>query len=72
MTSTSAYYNDKVAVVTGAASGVGLALAEAMLAYGAREVVLADFNDENLKRETARLDSAYPGKSAWAPLRHHQ
>ena len=62
MTSTSAYYNDKVAVVTGAASGIGLALAEAMLAYEARKVVLADFNDETLGRETARLEAAYPGK----------
>ena len=63
MTATSEYYKDKVAVVTGAASGVGLALAETMLSYGAKKVVLADFNDENLKRETARLDTAYPGKT---------
>ena len=63
MTATGEYYKDKVAIVTGAASRVGLALAETMLAYGARKVVLADFNDENIERETARLDAAYPGKT---------
>jgi NAD(P)-dependent dehydrogenase (short-subunit alcohol dehydrogenase family) len=63
MSATSEYYQDKVAVVTGAASGVGLALAETMLSYGAKKVVLADLNDENLKRETARLETAYPGQT---------
>ena len=62
MSETSEYYRDKVAVVTGAASGVGLALTEAMLSYGARRIVLADFNDENLRRETARLNATYGGK----------
>lgn len=62
MDATSEYYQDKVAVVTGGASGVGLALAETMLSYGAKQVVLADVHDENLKRETARLNMAYPGK----------
>ncbi len=62
MTATNEYYKDKVAVVTGGASGIGLALAETMLSYGAKKVVLADFNDENLKRETARLNTAYAGK----------
>ncbi|MGB7552577.1 MAG: SDR family NAD(P)-dependent oxidoreductase [Chromatiaceae bacterium] len=62
MNETNEYYRDKVAVVTGAASGIGLALTETMLSYGAAKVVLADFNDENLKRETARLNAAYPGK----------
>ena len=63
MSATSEYYKDKVAVVTGAASGIGLALAETMLSYGAKKVVLADVNDETLKRETARLDTAYPGQT---------
>ena len=62
MNQTSQYYLDKVAIVTGGASGIGLALAEAMLSYGARQVVLADFNDENLKREAARLNSACDGR----------
>ena len=59
---TSEYYRDKDAVVTGGASGIGLALAETMLSYGARRVVLADVNDANLERETARLSAAHPGK----------
>ena len=62
MQATSEYHRDKVAVVTGGASGIGLALAETMLSYGVKKVVLADFNDENLKRETARLNTAYAGK----------
>jgi len=62
MSEASEYYRDKVAVVTGGASGIGLALAEAMLFCGARNVVLADFNDENLQRETARVNATHPGK----------
>ena len=62
MGSTSEYYRDKVAVVTGGASGIGLALAGAMLSYGAQKVILADFNDEILKRESARLNKTYPGR----------
>lgn len=62
MKETSDYYRDKVAVVTGAASGIGLALIEAMLSYGAAKVVLADVNDTNLSREVERLSAAYPGQ----------
>ena len=62
MDQTSEYYKDKVAVVTGGASGIGLALAERTLSYGAKRVVLADFNDEYLHREAARLNSTYPGR----------
>jgi len=54
---TSEYYKDKVAVVTGGASGIGLALSETMLSYGAKQVVLADFNDQNLNREAKRNPS---------------
>jgi NAD(P)-dependent dehydrogenase (short-subunit alcohol dehydrogenase family) len=63
MSETNEYYQDKVAVVTGGASGIGLALAETMLSYGAKRVVLADVNDANLSRETARLNAAYPGQA---------
>lgn len=57
------YYRDKVAVVTGGASGIGLALAETMLAEGARRVILADVNDANLVRETGRLNGIHPGRA---------
>lgn len=63
MSETSEYYRDRVAVVTGGASGVGLALSETMLSYGAKGVVLADVSDANLARETARLNAAYPGRA---------
>jgi NAD(P)-dependent dehydrogenase (short-subunit alcohol dehydrogenase family) len=62
MGATREYYQDKVAVVTGGASGIGLALAEMMLSYGAKHSVIADVDDQNLKGETARLNSAYAGK----------
>ena len=56
------YYRDKVAVVTGGASGIGLALAETMLSYGARQVVIADVDAGNLEREVTRLDGIHAGK----------
>ena len=64
MNAASDYFSNKVAVVTGGASGIGLALAEMMLGYGAKQVVLADFNDEKLEREAARLNTAYARKIA--------
>lgn len=62
MNETGKYYENKVVVVTGGASGIGLALCEAMLAFGANKVVLADINREKLERETTRLHREYPGK----------
>lgn len=47
----------RVAVVTGAASGIGLALTEAFVAAGAR-VVMADLEEEALSFEATRLDAA--------------
>ncbi|MGO9118745.1 MAG: SDR family NAD(P)-dependent oxidoreductase [Desulfomonilaceae bacterium] len=63
MSETNEYYRDKVAAITGGASGIGLALAETMLSYGAKRVVLADANEANLARETARLNAAHPGRA---------
>jgi NAD(P)-dependent dehydrogenase (short-subunit alcohol dehydrogenase family) len=59
---TQEYYLDKVAVVTGGAGGIGLALAETMLSHGAKKVVIADINAANLEREVARLDGLYPNQ----------
>jgi NAD(P)-dependent dehydrogenase (short-subunit alcohol dehydrogenase family) len=46
----------RVAVVTGAASGIGLALAERFVAEG-MSVVLADVEQQALERQVARLDA---------------
>jgi len=56
------YYENRVSVVTGGASGIGLALCERLLSLGGKAVILADLNSEKLKTESARLDTAYPGK----------
>ncbi|PHK49432.1 3-hydroxybutyrate dehydrogenase [Staphylococcus edaphicus] len=47
---------DKVTIITGAASGIGLAIAKVFLANEAK-VVLADLNEDKLKQETAVLQS---------------
>jgi len=49
-----------VAVVTGAAAGIGLALAEAALAHGLH-VVLADIDGESLRTAEAKLREGAPG-----------
>jgi len=63
MSETNEYYRDKVAAITGGASGIGLALGEIVLSYGAKRVVLADVNEANLVRETARLNAAHTGRA---------
>ena len=49
------YFSGKTAVVTGAASGVGLALIEELLQSKAAKVVMADINVENLNKHVTRL-----------------
>ena len=56
------YFKGKTAVVTGAASGVGLALAEELLQSGSEKVVLADINQGRLDEQVKRLEGPYPGR----------
>ncbi len=58
----SGYFEQKVAAVTGAASGLGLGISEELLKRGAEAVFMGDFNEEGLKRESDRLNIQYPGK----------
>jgi NAD(P)-dependent dehydrogenase (short-subunit alcohol dehydrogenase family) len=51
------YYSDKTAFVTGAASGIGFALSEALLSKGAK-VMMADMNGPGLAEATAKLGGA--------------
>ena len=46
--------NGKIAAVTGAASGIGLAATEALLAEGA-SVVMVDCDEKALAEQTSRL-----------------
>ncbi len=62
MRSMSGYYENKVAAITGAASGIALEMTEQFLKREAKAVFMGDFNEENLSRESERLGRKYPGK----------
>ncbi len=49
---------NKVCIVTGAASGIGLAIAEAFAKDGAK-VVMADINEEKLKAEAKKIGGEF-------------
>ena len=53
------YFSGKTAVVTGAASGIGLALVEELLESNAAKVVMADINRERLNEHEKRLKEQY-------------
>ena len=53
------YFNGKTALVTGAASGIGLALIEELLESKAAKVVMADINQDNLNEHGKRLKEQY-------------
>ncbi len=51
--------NDKVAIVTGSARGIGRAIADKMALYGAT-VVICDLNIENVRQTASELSQAHP------------
>jgi len=64
------YFSGKTAVVTGAASGIGLALVEELLMCNAAKVVMADINRERLKEHEERLKQIYGNrvKGIWCDV----
>ncbi len=55
-----AYFQNKVAAITGAASGIGLALTEQLLKHGAT-VFMADISAEALRDQADRMNEIGPG-----------
>ena len=51
--------NDRVAVITGSARGIGRAIADKMAAYGA-SVVISDLNIDDVDRTKSELQSSHP------------
>lgn len=61
------YYQDKVAAVTGGASGIGLGITTGLLERGAMAVFMADKNEDNLNRESAALNARFGTKAFPVP-----
>ncbi|GAA0373258.1 SDR family NAD(P)-dependent oxidoreductase [Bacillus horti] len=61
MTNTSNRFNNKVAIVTGGASGIGLAIVSRLLEEGAK-VVAADLNQERLDEMSKELGDSFLGQ----------
>lgn len=59
-------FQDKVAIVTGGASGIGLAVAKRLASEGAR-LVLADLSEENLNRAVPQVKAA-GAPDVWASV----
>lgn len=51
------YFKDKVAIVTGGASGIGYALCREIAGRGAKAVIIADINGEKAKEAAAAISS---------------
>lgn len=64
---TSTRLQDHVILVTGGASGIGLATGERCLAEGAK-VILADLPGASRESEAIRLDAAFPGRCVFMPV----
>jgi NAD(P)-dependent dehydrogenase (short-subunit alcohol dehydrogenase family) len=60
--------NDKVAVITGAGSGIGRSLATAFAAEGARAVVCTDLDGDNAAETAAMIEATHPGVATAAAL----
>lgn len=56
--------NDKVAIVTGAASGIGRSIAYAMVREGAK-VIIADLHESGGQETQRMIEDRYPGSSVF-------
>ncbi|MFZ0664806.1 MAG: SDR family oxidoreductase [Acidimicrobiales bacterium] len=61
------HFEGKVAIVTGAASGIGLALARALVVRGA-SVVFCDIDEEGARKAADELHAGPPGRASAAGL----